>query len=233
MIKEFNYNFNELDIKPKDIEELLGFENGDVPEPFPEIIKHAINEAPKYTNIKGGYKYFETFKTNALKETIKVNHQIFSPSKVVVTQLKHATSCALFLCTAGKEISEYSKQLEMEGELLLSYVFDVTGSIAVDKAMDKIQNELENDFDKKGLRISDRYSPGYCEWSVAEQQKLFSLLPENFCGISLSDSSLMTPIKSVSGIIGIGTKLERKGYQCHWCNDKNCIYGRIKRQKKI
>ena len=98
--------------------------------------------------------------------------------------------------------------------------------------MYKIQKELELDLRVKNLQISDRYSPGYCEWSVAEQQKLFSLLPENFCGISLSDSSLMTPIKSVSGIIGIGKDLKQKGYQCNWCNDQNCIYGRIKRQKK-
>jgi len=78
----------------------------------------------------------------------------------------------------------------------------------------------------------DLFSPGYCNWSMAEQQKLFSLLPPGFCGIQLSPSSLMHPIKSVSGIIGIGTSCKQKGYQCEWCNDKDCIYGRIRRQKK-
>lgn len=233
MIKEFNYSFNDLKIEAEDIEELLGFENGNTPEPFPEIIAQAIAKAPNYTNIKGGYRFFENFKTDVLQETIQVDHQIFSPSKIVVTQLKKATSCVLFLCTAGKEITDFSKKLEKEGESLLSYVFDVVGSVSVDKAMDKIQMELELDLKNKGLKISDRYSPGYCEWNVAEQQKLFSLLPKNFCGITLSDSSLMTPVKSVSGIIGIGKLLEQKGYQCIWCKDQNCIYGKIKRQKKI
>jgi hypothetical protein len=83
----------------------------------------------------------------------------------------------------------------------------------------------------KELGISDRFSPGYCDWNVSEQHKLFNLLPESFCGIHLSESSLMNPIKSVSGIIGIGENLKQLGYQCYWCNDPNCIYGKTKRKK--
>ena len=92
---------------------------------------------------------------------------------------------------------------------------------------------LDSEMQKSGLKISDSFSPGYCEWSVAEQQELFALLPENFCGVSLSESSLMWPIKSVSGMVAIGSDMEHKGYQCYWCTDKDCIYGKIKRQKKI
>jgi cobalamin-dependent methionine synthase I len=106
------------------------------------------------------------------------------------------------------------------------------GSVTVEKAMDKIQEILDTEMQKTGLTISDRYSPGYCDWSVGEQQLLFTLMPKDFCGVSLSDSSLMKPIKSVSGIIGIGKELRQKGYQCDWCSDKNCIYGKIKRQQK-
>ena len=101
-----------------------------------------------------------------------------------------------------------------------------------DKAAEKMAKHLKEYAQKKQMGISDSFSPGYCEWSVAEQQKLFSLLPDKFCGVQLSESSLMYPIKSVSGIIGIGTGVEQKGYQCNWCNDLNCIYGKIKRQKK-
>jgi hypothetical protein len=46
---------------------------------------------------------------------------------------------------------------------------------------------------------------------VAEQHKLFSLLPPGICGITLSDSALMHPIKSVSGITGIGKHCKQKG----------------------
>jgi hypothetical protein len=112
-------------------------------------------------------------------------------------------------------------------------VYDILGSITVEKATDNIQEFLAADCKASELGISDRFSPGYCEWSVSEQQMLFDLMPKRFCGVTLSESSLMSPIKSVSGIIAIGKGFNPKGYQCNWCNDKNCIYGKIKRKKNI
>ena len=233
MIKEFQYSFNELGIENSDIAELMGFEDGIIPEPFPELIEYALNHAPSICNIRGGFRIFNHDETGIDKQTIRICDQVFNPSKIVLTQFKNASSFALFICTAGAEISQHSREVQSNGDPLLSFVFDVIGSVTVEKATDKIQKELETESQKTGLNISDRYSPGYCEWSVAEQQKLFTLMPDNFCGVSLSESSLMTPIKSVSGIIAIGRNLKQMGYQCHWCTEKNCIYGKIKRQKKI
>jgi hypothetical protein len=233
MIKEYQLSFKELGIVNSDIGVLLGFEDDFIPEPFPELIEQALNLAPSICNIKGGYKVFSNEETSIDKETIRIRDQVFNPSKIVTTQFKNASSFALFICTAGSQISQHAKEAAADGDPLLSFVFDVIGSVAVEKATDKIQKLLDDESKKSGLNISDRYSPGYCEWSVAEQQKLFALMPENFCGVSLSESSLMSPIKSVSGIIALGADLEQKGYQCHWCTEKNCIYGKIKRQKKI
>jgi hypothetical protein len=233
MIKEYQYSFKELKIVNRDIEELLGFEEGIIPEPFPELIDFALNNASSICNIRGGYKIFNPDETSIDKQTIRICDQIFNPSKIVAAQFKNASSFALFICTAGAEISQHSKEASANGDPLLSFVYDVIGSVTVEKATDQVQKSLENESQKMGLNISDRFSPGYCEWSVAEQQKLFALMPEKFCGVSLSETSLMSPIKSVSGIIAIGNDLEQKGYQCHWCTEKNCIYGKIKRQKKI
>ncbi|MCK5729881.1 MAG: hypothetical protein KAH68_02325 [Draconibacterium sp.] len=231
MIKKFHFSFNELNIKTKDLVDLLGFGNGTVPEPFPQIIKQALLDAPQYCDIKGGYKIFNNIEVNRNKESITINSQTFFPSKIVTTQLQKSTSVALYICTSGENISNHSNDIIKQGDPLLGYIFDVIGSVAVEKATDKIQNFLEIESKISGLNISDRYSPGYCEWNVAEQHKLFGLLPNNFCGVALSKSSLMNPIKSVSGIIGIGVELQQKGLQCQWCNDKNCIYGKIKRRK--
>jgi hypothetical protein len=79
------------------------------------------------------------------------------------------------------------------------------------------------------LNITNRYSPGYCNWSVSEQKLLFSFLPDGFCGIKLNDSALMTPIKSISGIIGIGQNVKMNEYNCNHCGVKDCTY----RSKKI
>ena len=233
MIKEFQYTFEELGLATKDLGELMGFEDGEIPEPFPELINNALTSFPSSCSIRGGYKIFNSNETRVGKTTITICGHIFNPSKIITTQFEKASTLALFICTAGPEISQLSKRISDNGDQLLGYVYDIIGSLTVEKAMDNIQKELESECLELGLKISDRFSPGYCDWSVSEQQKLFALMPENFCGVSLSESSLMSPIKSVSGIIAVGDQLEQKGYQCRWCSDKNCMYGKIKRQKKI
>jgi cobalamin-dependent methionine synthase I len=90
--------------------------------------------------------------------------------------------------------------------------------------MDQIQKQFEELAGKQGWGISNRYSPGYCGWNVAEQQILFALLPPNPCNISLTQSSLMQPIKSISGIIGFGPDVKSKGHTCQFCEMQNCIY---------
>ncbi len=231
MLKQFKYTFEELNIIPEDFYELLGFEGNEAPEPFPDYIKEALNQAPALCDIIGGFKIFDSVEISTKNLTIGIEGKVFSPTKTVTTQLKTSSKLALFACTAGAKISEHANKISAESDPLMAYVFDVLGSNMVEKATDKVQASLLEEVQKEGLGITDRYSPGYCEWSVGEQQMLFSLLPANFCGIKLSDSSLMHPIKSVSGIIGIGAGLRQKGYQCEWCTDKNCIYGKIKRKK--
>jgi len=229
MIQEFTYKFEELGILPADLRDLMGFED-DLPEPFPEMIEQAFREAPRLFDIKGGFRLFDSIQIDIKKETLKLEDQLFHPAKIVSTQLRKASAAALFVCTAGEAISKHSAKTAAE-DPVMAYIFDVLGSVTVEKAMDKIQATLYNNAKQKGLGISDRYSPGYCNWNVDEQQKLFSLLPINFCGVTLSSSSLMNPIKSVSGIIGIGAELKQKGYLCTWCSDTNCIFRRIKRNK--
>ncbi len=228
MICEFNYTFRELEIVPGDLYDLLGFEE-EVPEPFPEMIDRALEDAPALFNIRGGYRIFEEVEINGGNENIRLAGLDFSASKIISTQLRKSTRAALFACTAGEGITRYSSEISKE-DPVFAYVYDLLGSVTVEKAMDKIQQTLAEDVRPAGLSISDRYSPGYCDWPVSDQKKLFSLLPASFCGISLSESSLMFPIKSVSGIIGIGSGLKQKGYQCNWCTDTHCIFRRLRRK---
>jgi hypothetical protein len=81
------------------------------------------------------------------------------------------------------------------------------------------------------MKITNRYSPGYCDWNVGEQHKLFSFFPDNYCGIRLTPSALMDPVKSVSGIIGIGENVKRNDYTCRVCDMKDCIYRRSREEK--
>ena len=137
--------------------------------------------------------------------------------------MRNATSVAFFICTAGEGIGRRPQELLMGDDPVLGYVFDLLGSMIVESAADQLQLEIKRIALSEGLQITNRYSPGYCKWNVADQHKLFSFFPPNCCGIKLTDSALMHPIKSVSGIIGIGADVSFREYTCNLCNQVDCI----------
>ena len=230
-LQEYAFRFDELEVSTDIIEKFMGYEPGKSPEPIPQMIKEVLEVAQDYCDIKGGYVIQKDIDINREEKMLRINGAQFDTKKIVTNQLRKMENVALFVCTAGPEIGEYSKELMHEGDFIKGYIADVVGSEIVESAMDKIQDDLERKMEARELHITDRYSPGYCGWSVGEQHKLFSFFPENFCGITLTPSSLMQPIKSVSGVIGIGPDVRRKGYVCNMCDMVNCIY-REKRYTK-
>jgi hypothetical protein len=230
-MRRLEFSFSELSITTSDVEEFMGFEPGQAPEPFPGLIEQTLQLASELIRISGAFQIFQNISIHLQNQTLQIENQLFSPGKIVVTQLKEATRLAVFVCTAGAGISDFSKQKAAEGDEFMAYVLDVTGSVTVDKGAEKLQEKILGEVQQAGLGITDPFSPGYCNWSVADQHQLFALLPSRICGISLSDSALMHPIKSVSGITGIGTACKQTGYQCNWCTEQDCFVGKIKRRK--
>lgn len=223
-MRQYKIELDNLNISKSQIEKAMGFEPGNAPNPFPGLINEVLEIASTYCSIEGGYVVKEDIRFDLKNHKLIVGIVDFSAQKIVINQVRKSEKTALFLCTAGPEIGEWSKQLMSEGETLKGYIIDVVGSEIVESAMDSIQSSLEEEMKHQGLFITNRYSPGYCGWNVSEQQKLFTFFPDDFCGVKLSDTSLMYPIKSVSGIIGIGKDVEKNNYPCKLCDDKNCIY---------
>ncbi len=159
--------------------------------------------------------------------TLTVEGTTFEVGVQVCGYLKEATEAALFLCTAGALFSDEAHALNAQGEFLEAYIIDAIGSLTVERAMDKIHKALEEEQAARGMKITNRYSPGYCTWPLKDPRPLFAFVGENPTGIALSESCLMHPIKSVSGVIGIGTKARRRAYGCVICQNKTCIYRRL------
>jgi cobalamin-dependent methionine synthase I len=157
-------------------------------------------------------------------KTVRMGDMEFNTEAIVTRHLDKSTAVAVFACTAGQEISRLAAEFNRKGHSIHAYLVDSLGSIVVERAMDLIQEGLKFAMQSENLQITNRYSPGYCGWDIREQKKLFDLLPPDFCGIRLSDTMLMKPVKSVSGFIGIGRNVTYDNYACGYCPDKNCIY---------
>lgn len=227
----FHFDFKDLKISSSRIESILGYKEGDDRELVSDLIEEILTKSQEISNINVEFRVFDDVHFENDTKSVEINKVRFEVKKIVFTQLKKSDSVALFLCTAGAEIGIRSRKAMQEKDLLKGYVYDVIGSEIVEAAADLMQAELEKSMLDSGKKITNRYSPGYCGWDVAEQHKLFQLIPDNHCGIKLTPSALMDPVKSVSGIIGIGKNVKYNPYTCRMCELKDCVYRRAREQK--
>ncbi len=223
-IIQYKHKFSDLNISKKNILKYLGYPGDEVPDPYPDMLEELLIVAEKLSNIKAGFVLFDNINNNQESKLLSINGLDFNIGNIISTSLKDSESVLFFVCTAGPGIEEYSRKLMKEDNTIEGYLMDVIGSETVEASMNYSQDLFEEMMKDIGLKITNRYSPGYCGWHVSEQHKLFSLLPEQFCDIKLKESALMLPIKSVSGIIGIGKNAEKKGYTCDNCDQENCVY---------
>lgn len=226
---------NLINIDKKKIIDVIGYNS--LQEHIESIVNDLLKTVYNKLDISAGYKVFHSSdrfdNLKILKNTLIIRDTHFNIDKIIASQLRNIEKAAVFVSTIGLDIENWIKELNQKGELLHSYIGDIIASEAAECATDLLHDFIQKKFNAFGMNITNRYSPGYCNWSVSEQQKLFSLLPENFCGIKLTESSLMIPIKSISGIIGIGRNVKWKEYLCDKCGVKDCTYRKIKLRKKL
>jgi hypothetical protein len=230
-LEKFTFQYDELNVKTKSLALAMGYSITNIPEMVHAEIDEVIRDGKGLCQIEGGYRIIENPKWMKENTQLELEETSFDIHKIIFNQIKKSTSVAVFACTAGQMILAKSRELINEGDQLRGYTYDVFGSIVVEAAMDLIQDKLRVEMAELGFNISNRYSPGYCGWLVKEQKKLFSLLPDKFCGISLTDSCLMQPIKSVSGIVGIGKEIKFNQYTCKMCDMENCLYRNLHQQE--
>lgn len=225
----FHFDFKDLAIDLNQIEKVLGYGEGDDRMIVNALTEQILNEPELFRNIKAEYEIFDDIEFVASDKSININNISFDTHKIVYGQLKKSDSVAVFLSTAGKELGIRTRRAMSEGDPLTGYIYDIIGSIVVDAAADRMQAELEKTVINDGRKITNRYSPGYCGWDVSQQHKLFRLVPDNFCGIRITESALMDPIKSISGIIGIGKSVKYNHYTCSLCDMKECAFREVKK----
>jgi hypothetical protein len=153
-----------------------------------------------------------------------IEGSIIFKSRIIAKLLERCPQVAIFVVTIGKYLEETAWQLARDGLILQATVLDAIGSDAVEKMADFAQARIKEVVKAQGLVISQRFSPGYCDWNIGQQRMLFYALTGNTLGIRLTGECLMIPQKSISGIIGIGPpNANVENYNpCKTCRKKDC-----------
>ena len=141
---------------------------------------------------------------------------------------KHLDGCEKVICmavTVGFEIErEINKKFE-RGEYLSSVLLDAAATAAVEQAADALENHLAEIFAKDGFKLRWRFSPGYGDWDLTAQEKLFKISGAEKIGISLTSAMMLEPRKSVTAIIGAirNEELGIRNEACATCDKLDCM----------
>jgi len=145
-------------------------------------------------------------------------------SRVIAQLMQRCQKAAIFAVTIGGLLELKVKRLVEKRQVLEAAIVDAIGSDAADKLAETIHSQIGEIASAQGLNVSLRFSPGYCDWDIAQQKMVFQAMNGHSLGIRLTDSCLMVPRKSVSGIIGMSScngELE-KWNPCKTCDQSDC-----------
>ena len=131
------------------------------------------------------------------------------PSADVVRHLQGAEKVALLAVTIGAAAEDISLTLFAEGRYSEALLAEGAASAAVEQAADQFCAYLAKRYQKQGLQLTARYSPGYGDWALDEQPIALSLAGGGTIGITLTKSLMLTPKKSITAIVGWRREAEK------------------------
>ena len=124
-------------------------------------------------------------------------------SEALSRYLKGCFGIVLFVATVGLEIDRRVGRYSSLSPTR-AFAYDALGSERVESLCDALCEELASEYGSRGVGLKNRFSPGYADFPLEVQRAVFSTLePTAKIGVTLNDSLLMIPTKSVSAIIGL------------------------------
>ncbi len=148
-------------------------------------------------------------------------------SRVLRVNLDAAGRVFPFVATCGRELADYAASLD---DMVLSFALDAVMVNALEAAIGFLRKQLE---ERYALGQTAVMNPGSLEdWPLSEQRPLFSLFGDvkQLIGVELTDSFLMVPIKSVSGVI---FPTEHRFESCQLCPRDACPNRRAEYDPKL
>ncbi len=195
-----------------------------VPEHEAQRLQALISAVHSVMDAKAVYKVSYI---DAKKEDSVIVGGVLFKSKVLRKHLDKVERVFPYVVTIGKGVEDLEKA---SGDALEKYYLDLIGNAAVVKAREHLKDTLAK---RHGLEGLSYLGPGQLkDWPLEEQKPLFSLLGdvERAVGVTLSDSLLMIPRKSLSGIY---FPTEIPFTACQLCPRESCPSRKARYDEKL
>ncbi|PKP54901.1 hypothetical protein CVT91_17620 [Candidatus Atribacteria bacterium HGW-Atribacteria-1] len=151
-------------------------------------------------------------------------------SNSIINLLKGTSYLVLGVVTIGSSLENKVSEFFTQGEYPRAIALDAVGTVAVESLSRYIRNLVCQEAKEQYFKTTRYFSPGYGDWDISQQKDIFKIIPTNKIGVSLTESCMILPRKSLSWIIGIGKDigmLSKEKDACKICKLKNCQYRKL------
>ena len=178
----------------------LGYKRLSLPdEQISQLINESINELFEILKPQSVYESFELESVSPLIQfaDVKIN------SEDLGRNLRGCTKVALLAATIGPQVDAAIRRQQSVNPAKAA-VMQAAGAMYIEKFVDLVNDEIKVAAGEGGT-FKPRYSPGFGDVSLEVQKDFFRLLPCARIGLTLMDSLIMSPEKSVTAFVGFKT----------------------------
>ena len=190
----------ELVIPEKEVFRYLGY-MGHTPQAYDaQLIAEGIRKTEDVAAPKACYGLFDI---SIEEERITLPYgEVHSGS--LSKWISGCTKAYIFAATVGAGVDRMIKTAAFRS-MSEAAILQACGAAAVEEFCNILNRKLDRESEENGRNNVKRYSPGYGDLELEENQKgVFAVLnPGKHIGLSLMDTFIMSPEKSVTAIIGV------------------------------
>lgn len=213
-----------INIDPREVVRYLGYRGTEPDEAVRMLIFACIDEI----NIAAVPKFIcERFPLSYSEETGFQAGSLNFSSHSLQRNLAGCQEVFLFAATIGIAVDTLIRRTAMM-DSAKGLVMQAAAAAAIEAFCDEENDRLREQVKAEGLFLRPRFSPGYGDLTLECQRDFLRVLnARKNIGLTLTDSGLMVPIKSITAIIGISsipTACHREG--CELCSKTDCAYRR-------
>ena len=123
-------------------------------------------------------------------------------SRDLARNLAGCKRVALLAATIGPQVDALIRRHSSLDPVYAS-ILQATGAMFIEELVDLVNEEIKKIAVAEGLKTKPRYSPGFGDVPLQVQKDFFRLLPCTRIGLTLMDTLIMAPEKSVTAFVGI------------------------------
>ena len=188
----------------------LGYGKNPVDEATSRLVEKGFLELEKVSALRSVFRIFEMNRIDEEKVAIGT---LQISSKSLARNLNHCEKAVLFGATLGTGVDRLIARTSLT-DMANAVVLQACAAAMLEEFCDEKQFEIGEELEKEGLYLRPRFSPGYGDCAKA-------------IGLTMTESFMMTPTKSVTAVIGASRIKERCPIAgCEVCDKKECIYRR-------